>query len=407
MQRRARILICMESRRLLGILSVLMGFASISTDLYLPAMPAMGRDLHASPGAVAFTVSGYLIGFSIGQLVWGPVGDRYGRRVPIAVGLALFVCGSVGCALAGNVESMIAWRVVQALGACASVVLARAMVRDLYEGHRAAQMLSLLLTVMAIAPLLGPLIGGQILLFLGWRAIFWALVGIGIVTGFALFTIPETLPPEERNAEPLTGAFASYAALLRDRTLLGYAGAGGFFYGGIFAYVAGTPFAYITYYHVPAQAYGLLFGLGSLGIMGANFWNARVVRRAGSDRLMRSGAAAASCAGIVLALDTFTGFAGLAGLVVPLFVFVAASGFIVANAVVGALARFPGRAGTVSALVGAAQYGSGMAGSALVGAFANGTPQPLGCVVAVCGIFTLLCTSLVSSRASAVLARDG
>jgi DHA1 family bicyclomycin/chloramphenicol resistance-like MFS transporter len=225
------------------------------------------------------------------------------------------------------------------------------------------------------------------------------LVGIGVVTGFALFTIPETLPAARRNAEPLTAAFASYAALLRDRTLLGYACAGGFFYGGIFAYVAGTPFAYITFYHVPAQTYGLLFGLGSLGIMGANFWNARVVRRAGSDQLLRSGAAAALLAALVLALDARTGLAGLWGLVVPLFVFVGASGFIVANAVVGALGVYPGRVGTVSAFVGAIQYGSGMAGSALVGAFANGTPWPLGCVVALCGIGTFLGTLLVPWRA--------
>jgi len=163
----------------LGILSLLRGFASISTDLYLPAMPAMGRSIGASAGMVEWTVTGYLIGFSLGQLLWGPVSDRHGRRLPVAIGIALFVVVSAGCALAGSASTMIAWWIVQAVGASAGVVLSRAMVRDLYEGHRAAQMLSTLITVMGIAPLLGPIVGGQILAFAGWHAIFWTLMGVG------------------------------------------------------------------------------------------------------------------------------------------------------------------------------------------------------------------------------------
>src|SRR3954452_5133063 len=199
--------------RVLAILSALMGFASISTDLYLPAMPEMGRALGADAGTVELTVSGYLIGFSLGQLLWGPIGDRHGRRLPVAIGLVLFVIGSAGCALAGSAWALIGWRIVQAAGACAGVVLARAMVRDLFEGYRAAQMLSTLMTVMAIAPLLGPVLGGQILAFAGWRAIFWTLVGVGLVTLLALLTLPETLPIERRNLDPLKRALAGYLEL--------------------------------------------------------------------------------------------------------------------------------------------------------------------------------------------------
>lgn len=265
----------------LAVLSLLMGFASISTDLYLPAMPEMGRSLHASAGMIEWTISGYLIGFSLGQLLWGPIGDRYGRRISVAIGLVLFVIGSAGCALSPNASAMIGWRIVQALGACASVALSRAMVRDLYDGNRAAQMLSTLITVMAVAPLVGPLVGGQIVAMAGWRAVFWTLVGIGLVTMAALYTIPETLPVSGRRREPIGRALTGYAELLRHRRLLGYAGAGGFLYAGMYAYVAGTPFAYITYYHVPAQYYGLLFGLGIIGIMGANILNSRLVPRFG------------------------------------------------------------------------------------------------------------------------------
>ncbi|MGC3990683.1 MAG: MFS transporter [Chthoniobacteraceae bacterium] len=176
------------------ILSLLMGFASISTDLYLPAMPAIGASFGTKAGMIEWTISGYLVGFSLGQLLWGPLGDRYGRLVPVALGLALFAIGSAGCALAGSAWAMIGWRVVQAVGACAGVVLARAMVRDLYTGNRAAQMMSTLMTVMAIAPLLGPTVGGQILALGSWRAIFWTLVGVGLATLALLLALPETLP---------------------------------------------------------------------------------------------------------------------------------------------------------------------------------------------------------------------
>lgn len=383
--------------RLLAVLSALMGFASISTDLYLPAMPAIGLDLKAGTGELELTISSYLIGFSVGQLLWGPIGDRHGRRGPIAAGLVLFVIGSAGCALALSPAAMIGWRIVQAAGACASVVLARAMVRDLYEGPQAAQMLSTLMAVMGIAPLLGPLIGGQILVLSNWRAIFWVLVGVGLATLAALSTLPETLPAERRRRQPLLRAASEYLALLRERRLLGYAGAGGFFYGGMFAYIAGTPFVYITYYHVPAGLYGLLFAVGIGGIMLMNFINARLVLRFGGDALLWAGSVVAAVSGLTLAAAVTAG-AGLWGVAVPLFVYMSAAGLIVANSIAGALADFPDRAGSVSALVGAIHYGSGIVGSALVAGLADGTPRPLGWTIALAGGGSLLFASLSPRR---------
>ncbi|MFG1402462.1 multidrug effflux MFS transporter [Xanthobacter sediminis] len=381
--------------RVLGTLSALMGFASISTDLYLPAMPAMSRALGADAGLIELTVSGYLIGFSLGQLLWGPVSDRHGRRLPVAIGMVLFIIGSAGCALSFDAWTMIGWRMVQAVGASAGVVLGRAMVRDLYSGYRAAQMMSTLMTVMAIAPLAGPIVGGQILVLAGWHAIFWALVGVGLATLVAVLRLPETLPADRRNREPLGGALGRYGTLLRHRRLLAYAGAGGFFYAGMFAYIAGTPFAYISYHHVPADLYGLLFALGIVGIMATNLANARLVARFGIDRLLTAGTMVAAGAGVLLAFSAWFGWGGLWGLVVPLFAFVSATGFIVANSIAGALADFPERAGAVSALIGAIHYGSGILGSALVGAFADGTPWPMGWVIALTGIGSLLCMRLL------------
>jgi DHA1 family bicyclomycin/chloramphenicol resistance-like MFS transporter len=385
---------------MLGILSLLMAFASISTDLYLPAMPAMGLSLHAGPGMVEWTISGYLIGFSGGQLLWGPISDRHGRRLPVAIGVALFIVGSAGCALAGSATAMIAWRVLQAVGASAGVVLSRAMVRDLYEGRRSAQMLSTLLTVMAIAPLVGPIAGGQILAWAGWQAIFWVLVVVGAITIAAIFTLPETLPVARRNQAPLSGVLFQYLGLLTQRRLLAYAGAGAFFYAGMFAYIAGTPFAYITYHHVPAQLYGLLFSAGIVGIMMTNLISSRLVLRLGSDRLMKIGTWIAAISGIAVAVATWTDWGGLWGLVVPLLAFLAATGLIIANSIAGALDHFPGRAGTVSALVGFFQYGSGIIGSGLIGAFADGTPWPMGWVIALGGIGSLLCARLIGAPRS-------
>lgn len=385
---------------IIAVLSMLMGFGSISTDLYLPALPSMQKALQAGTGAVEWTIGGYLIGFSLGQLLWGPLGDRYGRRVPIAIGLVLFSIGSAGCALASDAWVMIAWRIVQAIGACAGVVLARAMVRDLYPRDRAAQMLSTLITVMAIAPLIGPLVGGQILAFGSWRTIFWLLVGVGLATLVALFTIPETLPQTRRTADSLGGALAAYGALLRDPQVLRYAFAGGLFYVGIYAYISGTPFAYISYYGIPEQYYGLLFAASIVGIMAANVINARLATRLGSERLLRFGAIGTALAGVLSAVAAITDRGGLSGLAVPLLVYCAMSGLIVANTLAGALSRHPERAGSVSALVGALHYGIGIAGSGLVGAFADGTPRALGIVVAIGGIGCLLCVRLQVHRPS-------
>lgn len=382
----------------LAVLSLLMGFASISTDLYLPAMPEMSHSLHANEGMLELTISAYLIGFSLGQLLWGPISDQYGRRLSVATGLVLFVIGSAGCALSGSALTMIGWRIVQAVGACAGVALSRAMVRDLYEGNHAAQMLSMLITVMAIAPLIGPTVGGQIVTFAGWRAIFWTMVVIGLVSLAALYTIPETHPVARRNRESLGRALMRYGELLRYRRLLGYAGTGGFLYLGLFAYVAGTPFAYITYYHVPVRFYGLLFGLGTVGIMVASTLNSRLVLRFGYDRMLLIGTIIAAVSATMTALTIHTGLGGFWGLVASLFVFVSMTGLVVANSITGALADFPEHAGAVSALVGAFQYGSGIIGSGLVGVFADGTPGPMGWIIAIAGIGSLLSMRLLAPQ---------
>ncbi|WP_446739607.1 Bcr/CflA family multidrug efflux MFS transporter [Pseudomonas sp. TH41] len=371
--------------RVLLILSALLAFASISTDLFLPAMPIMAASLHADSGTMELTVSGYLAGFSVGQLFWGPFSDRFGRRLPVAMGLVLFIIGSTGCAFANSGTAMIAWRVVQALGACANVVLARAMVRDLYQGRQAAQKMSMLMTIMAIAPLAGPTVGGQILHLFSWQAIFWTLVLVGFATLASLMLLPETLPSERRSPTSPRAIMTRYGSLFRQRKFLGYIATGGFFYAGTFAYIAGSPFAYIDYYHVSPQWYGVLFAAGIVGLMLMNQANARLLNRFRSDTLMAVGALIAGVAGMILGISTWVDWGGLSLLVCGCFLFVSATGLVLANSITGALNCLPEFAGSASALAGALQYGSGIFGSALVAIFADGTPWPMGLVVAICG----------------------
>jgi len=384
---------------ILVILSALMSFSSISTDMYLPALPTLVDELHTDIGLVELTISTFLIGFSLGQLFWGPISDRLGRRLPIAAGLLLFVVGSIGCATSPSIGQMLGWRVVQAVGACAGPVLARAMVRDLYPRERSAQMLSILILMMAVAPLLGPLLGAQMLTVWSWRSIFWILAIVGLLALIALLALPETLAATHRSSEPLGSTLRSYLSLIGDPRLNVYAVSGGFYYGGCYAFIAGTPFAYVDYYHVSPRAFGLLFGVNIVGLMVVNLINTRLVTRLGSERIFRLGTWIAALSGIALAVDAKFGWGGVPGLAIPIFCFMSVSGFIVANSVASALAAFPKQAGAASSLLGAMHYGSGVLSAAMLGWFADGTPWTMGWIVAAAGVGCLL-TALLQSRSS-------
>lgn len=383
--------------RLLIILSALMSFASISTDMYLPALPVISRALHTTSASIEFTFSAFLVGFSLGQLLWGPLSDRYGRRKPLAIGMVLFIIGSAGCALSTSVTQMMIGRVVQALGACVGPVLSRAMVRDLYGREHSARMLSTLILIMSVAPLVGPLLGGQILLFWSWQGIFWILAGVGVLTLLSLLALPESLPASRRSTQPLRHTFSNYVELLGDARLMGYALSGGFFYGGVYAFIVGTPFVYIEYYHVSPQLYGWLFSLNILGMMAINFLNSRLLRRVNSEQLFHIGTAIFALSGVVLAMNAWFGWGGLPGLVVPILVYMSMNGLIVANSVAGALSSFPHKAGAASSLLGAMHYGSGILTAAMVGWFSDGTPWTMAWIMGLAAVASLA-TSMISRQ---------
>jgi len=367
--------------RLLLILSALMAFTSLSTDIYLPAMPQMARELQ---GNMELTITSFLVGFALAQLIWGPVSDRIGRRRPLVMGVLLFVIGSVGCALSQTLGEIVLWRMFQAFGACTGPMLARAMVRDLYPRTKAAQTLSTLTVIMAIAPIAGPLLGGQIVRLGSWHGIFWLLAGIGVLMLFALRRLPETLPVERRPTSSALTAFADYRALLGNAVFMRYTLCVTLFYVSAYAFITGSPHVYIEYFHVAPEHYGWLFGLNIIGLMAMSLINRKLVGRFSLDRLLRAAsmvAALAMLAGVVLAQLRI---GGLPGVVLPVFVFFSMNGVIAASATAAALDGVPpGLAGSAAALIGSLQYGSGIVSSLLLAALPKETPHSLIVVMAV------------------------
>ncbi len=365
------------------ILSALMAITSLSTDIYLPAMPVMATDLQ---GDAELTITGFLIGFCIAQLVWGPVSDHFGRRLPLFIGMVLFIAGSVGCALSTDIVQIVFWRVFQALGACTGPMLARAMIRDLFSRTRAAQMLSTLMIIMAVAPIAGPLIGGQMIKVTSWHTIFWLLAIIGVLMLVSLFWLEETLPAEKRVKASLSGAFANYAILLKNVSFMRFTLCLTFYYVAAYAFITGSPFVYIRYFGVDPQHYGWLFAVNIIGLMAVSVVNRRLVHRYPLESLLRFAVFAATLAAVILAAATGFGFGGIGLIVVAVFVFFSMNGIIAATSTACALDAVPNVAGSASALMGSLQYGSGIISSLLLALLSDGTPWTMGWIMAV---FTL------------------
>lgn len=374
------------------ILSGLMAFTSLSTDIYLPAMPTMAEDLQ---GNVELTVTGFLIGFAIAQLIWGPISDHLGRRKPLFIGMVFFIIGSAGCAMSTSITQIVFWRVFQALGACTGPMLARAMIRDLFARTRAAQMLSTLVLVMAIAPIAGPLIGGQIIRLSTWHSVFWLLVVIGALMFISLNWLPETLPEEKRVKASLAGAFRHYRSLLTNGHFMRYTLSLTCYYVAAYAFITGSPFVYISYYHVDPQHYGWLFALNIVGVMAMSVVNRRLVQRHALEQLLKYATMLAALAAVALALLVKLESGGVVAIIVTVFLFFSMNGIIAATSTAAALDAVPNIAGSASALIGALQYGSGIISSLLLTAFSDGTPWTMAWIIA---LFTLL-SAILALRA--------
>jgi DHA1 family bicyclomycin/chloramphenicol resistance-like MFS transporter len=384
--------------RLALVLGTLTAFGPLSIDMYLPGLPAIAGDFGVPTADVGLTLVVFFAGLAVGQAFYGPIADRVGRRPPLLVGCVIYALASVGCALAPTFGSLILLRLAQALGGCAGMVIARSVVRDRFDATESARMYSLLTLVMGLAPVTAPLIGGQILATGSWRAIFWLLAAFGaLCLALVLFALPESLPAERRARGGLGAVLGVYRELLSDRRFVGYALAGGFVSAGMFAYISGSPFVVIELHGVSPQRYGWIFGANALGLIAASQLNRWLLSRFTSHGILGAGLAVCAGSGLLLTLVAATGFGGLVGLLVPLFICIASVGLIGPNSAAAAMAPYGRAAGSASALMGTLQFTVGAGAGALVGALHNGTALPMAGVIAACGLLGLVAFASVGA----------
>ncbi len=396
-----------EYRRLALILGALTAMGPLAIDMYLPALPAIAREFRADAAAVQVSLAVYFAGIAIGQAFYGPMSDAVGRKPALFFGLFVFIASSIGCAWADSVGALVVFRFLQALGGCAPLVVPRAVVRDYFDQLGSIRMLSVLMLLMGLAPILAPLIGGQLLINFGWRSVFWVLATYAIVWFIlvALF-LPESLPVARRRPQAIGSVLRIYARLVRDRTYIGYVLTGALIFAGLLAYISGSPFVFIELFHVPPERYGLFFGVNAFGIISASQINRWLATRVEARRIVGVMLSVAMVASLVLLFDAYSGLGGFAGILVPLFFFITCHGFVLPNTTALAMAPHGQVAGSASALLGTIQFVLGSVTGGLVGAFANGTAVPLAAVIAGCGVAAFL-THHVGGMRSAALPSAG
>ena len=323
-------------RGLTVVLGMLAALGAAAIDMYLPGLPTVEADLAALPGQVQLTLSAFLLGLGFGQLFCGAMSDAVGRRPVMLAGVTLYCVASLGCILATDIAGLIIARFIQATGAAAGGVIARAMVRDLFEMDDAARAQSFINIAFLVTPLLAPVIGGYVLIWFGWRAIFLVLCLFGAIALLALiFRVPETLPPKRRNSLSVPALLRNYMSILSNRQSVGCILTSAFAFSCMFTYFAISPFVFINMFGVADEHYGFLFGLNVLGLIAANFINTRLVVAYGALAMLRIGSVISAASGMVLLLITFFEIGGLAGVVIPLIVVVGCLGIVGGNAIAG------------------------------------------------------------------------
>jgi len=367
----------------------------LSMDMYLPALPAVTRALHAPAATVQLTLTACLAGMALGQLVVGPMSDRWGRRRPLLTGLAVYVVATALCAVAPNVEFLVAFRLVQGLAGAAGIVIARAVVRDLYDGVAMARFFSTLMLVSGVAPIVAPLVGGQILRVTDWRGVFVVLTFVGAALAILVWTrLPETLAPADRHVGGTGEALRSMRRLLADLPFTGYMLTGGFAFAALFAYISASPFVVQEIYGASPQTFSLLFGLNSVGLVAVGQINGKLlVGRVSMDKVLGAGLAvvvAAATALLLMATGVF-GEVGLVPVATALFVLMSAMGVTLPNAQTLALMRTRRSAGSASALLGTSSFLIGAVASPLVGIAGEHTAVPMAVVQLVAALVAVAC----------------
>lgn len=391
-----------SSPRLILTLGALTAFAPMSIDMYLPGFTALQRDLHAAPDAVQSTLVVFFVGLSAGQAFWGPVSDRYGRKRPLLIGIAVYLVASIGCARAASVDALIVWRLLQALGGCAGIVLARSMVRDLYAPLDAARVFSRLTLVLGAAPILAPLAGAWIVETAGWRAIFGVLVLFAVACALAAAALPESLPPSARTraaGHPVRTAVRTYRDLLGDRRYIGFALSGALAQSAMFAYIAGGPFVFMQVFGLSPAQFGWLFGLNALGLIVASQVNHALLALRPSAWLLRWALRSLALCGAAMLGFAAAGSGSLAGVAAALFVGLSSLGFSFPNATALALAHQSGRVGSAAAMLGSLQFAIAAASGGFVSLFVPRSAVPMAAVFCLCALAALLAHAVLAPAA--------
>jgi len=373
------------------LLAGLSAIGPLTTDMYLPSLPDIVQRLGATPAQGQLTISSYLVGFAVGQILYGPLSDRHGRKPVLLGAIALYCFASLACTLATSIDLLIAARALQALGGCGGVVLARAMVRDLYSGPRAGRELSLIASVMALAPVLAPLAGGVLQVAFGWRSTFFTLAAAGISGVAIVWTLlPETLAL--RASEPVSPAsmLKSFAIVARSASYLAHLGLATACYAGLFAWISASSFVLQGLYGLRPFSFGAAFALASVGYMAGAALAARSLPQIGLDMTLGLGGAALAAGGLGMVAAVALGLSSAMSLVLPMAVYLAGMGMVLPAAIAGALTPFPERAGAASALLGFVQQSTASLCGAAVGMLLGSTAWPLAAAVAFTGCATLL-----------------
>lgn len=369
---------------LLLLLGLLQALAPISIDMYLPAMPQMEEVFHASASAVEATMVTFLIGFALGQLLYGPLTDRFGRKPPLYVSLALFSVSSAACAFAPNLTVMSAFRLLQAMGACGGSVISRAMVRDLFPPADLRRVFSMLILVLGVSPILAPLFGSYLLLWFGWQAAFYAQAIAGALLFLGMhFRLRESMPEKARRPLDFETVLSGYGRLMQDRTFVGASAVCGFSSAGAFAYIAAAPFVFMNLYQVSTQSFGWLFGSVAAGMVAASQINGRMPNRIPVWRVLRIANLVQLAVATLLIASVLTGAGGLPAVYFAIFIYIAAQGFVFPNGSTIAMTRHADIAGTASALLGTNQFLIAAVGTAFLGSLDN-PAIPMALVILIC-----------------------
>ncbi len=370
-------------------LAVLVALGPMSTDMYLPALPGMTRELVTTPGNIQLTLSLFLAGFAIAQIIYGPLSDRFGRKPVLLSGLLLFVLASAGCALSSNIYSLIAFRFLQALGGSAGPVLGRAIVRDIHGPRNAARVLSHIASAMALAPAVAPIAGGFMALYWGWTSIFWFLSLFGLFGAALLhFKIVESSPEEHRHPKRITTILRDYYSLLHDRQYLGYMLTCSLSYAGLFSFLSGSSFVIIEYFAIPPQWFGMLFTLVVLGYISGTLLAGRLSHSKGYRQLVGLGTGICLVAGLTMLGLALTDPGHVAAIIGPMMVFMCGVGLIMPQSMAGALANYPHMAGSASGLLGCVQMTTAALAGIFVGHGYDGTPLIMSATIALMGVLT-------------------